>query len=122
MKSTKRKSNFELSHERMDELSTPGNLQLFAMKIAYECNVSHNEVLKYFPKFCKEKLHQTTCELFRRYYLYGESIIKLRYIYNVSYSRIEKRIKTSEEKFKEYINELKENNIIEEENNRINSE
>lgn len=115
MNSTEKKNRFELSQERMEELSTPGNIHLLAVRIAYECNVSENEVLKYFPKFCKEKLHPTTCDLCRRYFIQGESIIKLRYIFNISYSRIERRIKTAEERFKKYILELKENGIIKEE-------
>lgn len=115
MNCTKRKHRFELSQERMEELSTPGNLHLFTMKVAYKCNVSNNEVSKYFLKFCEEKLHPTTCELCKRYYFQGDSIIKLKYIFNISYSRIEKRIKTAEEKFEDYINELKENGNIKKE-------
>lgn len=98
-----------VSDERYEFLNTPGSLDLLAVRISNSNpEISYDDVIRYFPKFCIEKLKPASIDACRMYFLQRQSIIQIAAMYNTAFARIENRLKRAEEMLINYLKTKKE--------------
>ena len=97
---------YGVSQERYEMLNQPGSLNELALRISL--NEKDKEITQNFPKFCTTKLRPASIDACRMYFLQQMSIIQIASFLNVSYSRIERRLKKAEEGLVEYLKEKRE--------------
>lgn len=102
---------YGVSQERYEMLNQPGSLNELALRISLnekDKEITYQDVVKNFPKFCTTKLRPASIDACRMYFLQQMSIIQIASFLNVSYSRIERRLKKAEEGLVEYLKEKRE--------------